>query len=588
MSVVMLTIRDRHRSMTGKVAGNVAHAVWAALSAEPETIVELLVAMGRFIAPSHIGTVTQPLEDGVSLESADSGMLLIDLAARLAIDRNRYFQAELEGELSYHDGESSTGLHIYYELPSDWRIIDDTTHWRSLSAELRLERSAMQRFDWRAVIYEHLPEQLIEAMNHEETLLADDRVRAAHARWMLTSRLELRGRSPREVLLDQLDAIDADLESREWQWAMLGTCPPTLPTDSIAYRYGGCGQNERVLLYELVRTLLHYLDQENSRRKTTQRMVSAEELRELRDRWFEQPDNDELHGLSPREVIEQERIRRPWGITGSQAIIDHDCPLCRMLAEDSHGPAFCHLDESGFDHDFAFSRHATWQQWERDEQRRKDFERVVRDDFVAEGKSDSATDLPLLQDQDLSCIGDLSTVNRPTPVGRPDRRPEPVKGSPGSTTPAKPVRKKKPSGIRKPTGTSVPNGDSAESLTGPIWMTSMCDMKAIRECPDEALRSQLLSFGLAAHLTELRSLGRTAGIKAEIVDAPLEEFEELRGAMKEQSDWLYDSMISRCVTAIQATAQECPDLKPQVRDLVFKFEVARKLLTDPVSAPGNP
>jgi hypothetical protein len=113
-------------------------------------------------------------------------------------------------------------------------------------------------------------------------------------------------------------------------------------------------------------------------------------------------------------------------------------------------------------------------------------------------------------------------------------------------------------------------------------------MKSIRECSDESLRNKLLAFGLAAHLTELRSLGRTAGLSTETVEAPLEEFEELRGAMQQQSDWLYDSMITRCVTAIQATARECPDLKPQVRDLVFKFEVARKLLTDPVSAPGNP
>ncbi|MFM9118171.1 MAG: hypothetical protein ACKOU6_18640, partial [Planctomycetota bacterium] len=68
--MVQLTVRDRHRAMTGKVSGRVAQAVWAALGAEPETIAELMVAMGRFIAPSPDGSQLPEMEDGICLEPA--------------------------------------------------------------------------------------------------------------------------------------------------------------------------------------------------------------------------------------------------------------------------------------------------------------------------------------------------------------------------------------------------------------------------------------------------------------------------------------------------------------------------------------
>jgi hypothetical protein len=665
--MVQLTVRDRHRAITGKVSGRVAQAVWAALGAEPETIAELMVAMGRFVAPSPAGSILQNLEEGICLEPAESGLLLIDLAARLAIDRNRYFQAEMEGELNYHDGENSTGLHIYYELPRDWRVIQETTDWRNLAAELRLERAAVPRLDWRAVIYEHLPEQLIEVMNHPETLAADDRVRAAHARWMLTPRPELLGKNPRQVLLDQLEAIDADMESREWQWAMLGNCPPTLPTDSIAYRYGGCGPNERVLLYGLIRNLLCFLDHENARRQTTDRMVCAEELRTLRDEWLDQPDEEELHGLTPRQVIEQERVRQPWGVTGSQAIVDHDCPLCRMMAEDSHGPAFCHLDESNFDHDFAFSRHATREQWLRDEIRRAEFERssqqralAANDDPPQDPDSDSQSDLdgdentdfdtdvgadvdpqvdPLLEpslatDDDLAeepqmmhVVVDLRTLQtrfstikgkskgkaKAAPPSHPPQLSLAVKeeikkrkrrlkakakklaaaraGSPSSVdqNSSAPKNRSTPSDGSAHHNRSAPSDGSASKNEAAenIWLTSHCNLEAIREYPEGAVRNELLIFGMVAHLTELRSMSHAAGLPATLVRAPLIEFMDLRAAIKDQADWLYDTLIGRCLDSVEALSRANSKLEPQVRDLAEKFEQMRQLLLPQFTATGE-
>ena len=46
-----------------------------------------------------------------------------------------------------------------------------------------------------------------------------------------------------------------------------------------------------------------------------------------------------------------------------EAVVDHDCPLCQMMAEDT-GPYFWHLDGCNMDDDFAFSFHRTRKEWE--------------------------------------------------------------------------------------------------------------------------------------------------------------------------------------------------------------------------------
>ena len=58
----------------------------------------------------------------------------------------------------------------------------------------------------------------------------------------------------------------------------------------------------------------------------------------------------------------------PEAMSGAEAMIDHDCPLCQMMA-DSPSPMFWHLDGCNFDDEFAFSFHRTQKEW--DDERRE-------------------------------------------------------------------------------------------------------------------------------------------------------------------------------------------------------------------------
>src|SRR5690606_431166 len=60
-----------------------------------------------------------------------------------------------------------------------------------------------------------------------------------HAEWLMTPRDDLRGRTPREVLLEKEESIGADLHSRNLQWSFTGVEPPPLSKDSKAYKLAG-------------------------------------------------------------------------------------------------------------------------------------------------------------------------------------------------------------------------------------------------------------------------------------------------------------------------------------------------------------
>ena len=97
-------------------------------------------------------------------------------------------------------------------------------------------------------------------------------------------------------------------------------------------------------------------------------------LAELREEWLDSPD-PEFHGRTPRSIIHNERARLPEGVTGAEAIVDHDCPICQMQAE-LPGPMFWNLDGCNMDDDFAFSiYHRTYDQWEEEQRRQEEFDR---------------------------------------------------------------------------------------------------------------------------------------------------------------------------------------------------------------------
>jgi hypothetical protein len=230
---------------------------------------------------------------------------------------------------------------------------------------------------------------------NEPNPLHEALVSEGHIQWLLTPRDDLRGKSPREVLLEKQDFIDYDLHTRSMQWSLLGEGPPCLAMDSFAYRYAGFGTHEWVIYYDLVRHLLYkafdhgrqtsvccrpeVIDHPNSATQPIDKLQFVEQeiarLEEIKRDWLETP-QQEYGGRTPAILIQSERRRLPITISGRQLIIDEACPVCQMMAAESelrHEVSFWHLDGSHMDDDFAFSPFLTREEWEADRREWKAF-----------------------------------------------------------------------------------------------------------------------------------------------------------------------------------------------------------------------
>jgi hypothetical protein len=103
MSEVKIVVRDANRDIYATRHGGFVDAMIAALSAEPETIDELEVALERFEAPGR-SSFFHWFRPGIDDEPYDAGVVLIDLAARLIACESTYSSPGARGTVPYHDG----------------------------------------------------------------------------------------------------------------------------------------------------------------------------------------------------------------------------------------------------------------------------------------------------------------------------------------------------------------------------------------------------------------------------------------------------------------------------------------------------
>ncbi|MGH9932823.1 MAG: hypothetical protein ACREA9_26775 [Pyrinomonadaceae bacterium] len=410
MSEVKLNLVDAERVLHGTIHGSVADACVAALSAAPETIAELEAALARYLKPRgasslfaafHSRDCSASSRPALDTEPWDAGIVAIDLAARIVASESSYSQPGPEGQVFYHDGQASTDVPILYRLTDDWLFVNsvDAYQW-SRERHLR-ERAANPSFDARPVLfgrpllhfivnaYLSLPaqtrslfvSQAQSATDEDEALreaLANE-ISVLHARWLLTLRTDLRGQSPREVLLAQQDHIDYDLHTRSLQWSLQDEGPPCLDENSFAYRFAGFGTHEWVLYYDLVRHLIcSLIELEPGAGDSATVDQSVATLEQIKTDWLESPQSD-LDGRIPAIIIDNERKRLPQALRPHDMIIDDDCPVCGMFGDETSplgmGVGFWNLDGSHMDDDFAFSSFKTREEWEAENRGREEFAR---------------------------------------------------------------------------------------------------------------------------------------------------------------------------------------------------------------------
>ena len=432
MSELRLNLLDARDAIQGIMHGSVVDAVIASLSAEPETIAELEAALERF--NKRIGDYSPfaSFAVGENTDPWDAGVVVVDLAARIVASESSYNALLAHGEINYHDGSEATDTWLPYRLPDDWLILSSMLEYEALHSVRRAARMAAPPIDIRQILYgspifefivaecltenakpegsegcEGAPEPDDRSrLNGGDELDGSSRsaaaIRAVHARWLMTSRNELGGRTPREVILEKREFIASEIDSRAMQWSLLNEAPPPLPRDSHAYRFAGFGTHEYVIYYDFVRHLLTHcwerISQEHSDQKGRPEVHSGAEasiavgagsgsaedppsrvalvtwLEQVGQVWLNGP-NEDLDGRIPAAIIESERRRIPLVMSAKDIMIDENCDLCRMLAhEASHsGPAFWHLDGCNMDEGFEFSSYLSREEYESEQRHWQEF-----------------------------------------------------------------------------------------------------------------------------------------------------------------------------------------------------------------------
>jgi hypothetical protein len=420
MSEIKLILVDAERVVHGTIHGSVGDRCVAALSAEPENIAELEAALARYIKPQDAGSCFASLRFEIFLTSSssdavgtfagfrfpfdtkpwDAGIMVIDLAARIVACDSSYSQPGPEGEVFYHDGEKSTDIPILYRVPEDWLFVSSVDAWQWSCERRTSERAANPAIDARPILFgrpllqfivnaclslpnnsPRVADAQVSAADDESTAAFVEQISGIHARWLLTPREDLGGKSPREVLLAQQDQIDFDLHTRSLQWSLQNEGPPCLNVNSFAYRCAGFGTHEYVVYYDLIRHLIGGLlnllpSAAIQHVQDVEQLIST--LEQMKIDWLENPQAD-LGGRIPAIIIDNERKRLPQALRPRDMIVDDDCPVCQMFGDETSplgmGVGFWHLDGSHMDDEFAFSHYKTRQEWENENRRREEFNR---------------------------------------------------------------------------------------------------------------------------------------------------------------------------------------------------------------------
>ena len=352
MSLLRINLTDSNVSLTEDVHGSVAAAIIASLSADPDNIKELETALGRFSARENFGWYAKSRDH----TPYDAGLVIVDLAAKLIYEEQTYTTMGPKGEICYHDGSAATDIPIRYWLSDEWEFVRSVDEYEVKFKKRRYDFAQRDRTDYRSVMYGQELSAFL-AANFDGV-----DVSACHAKWLMTSRADLDGKSPREVLLEHQDRIDFDLYSRELQWSFVGICPPLLPLESSAFRYAGFGTHEFVIYYEMIRHMLENFS------------TDVGELEETKARWLESPDT-EMSSRLPSEMIEAERRRLPLEATAREMMIDEDCPICQMMQSEFDTPTFMHLDGGNIEDTFEFSMYKTREEWNENKRQWEEFNR---------------------------------------------------------------------------------------------------------------------------------------------------------------------------------------------------------------------
>jgi hypothetical protein len=380
MQEMMLTLLDEERTVHVLAHSGLVDIALAALSTDPETVEDLRRGMRRYIEEDVVAGLFQQMQVGLG-EAADAeGMMTIDLPGRVINTSLPPCEIYDYGSVAWCDHVSAKDVWLPYRMEG-WAILHRSDNWREVAADRRRHRRAQPPLDVRAVLYDQVAIYLAcQWRDRVESL--ENPLQEIQSSWLLTPREDLRGQSPREVLLSRYEFIDGDIQDVGSIWTILGKCPPGLSPEAAAYRYGRFGTHEIVLYHDMVAYLLTELKQQWGTAPNFSVDAEARRLDELREEWLHRPQQD-LCDQSPAALIALNRARLPWAVPPGHACFDDNCPLCQMMAE-SDQPMFCHLDGYMLNDDFATSFHDTEEDWQAAQDEMRDWASELPDYLPSE------------------------------------------------------------------------------------------------------------------------------------------------------------------------------------------------------------
>ena len=368
MSEIRINISDNSQTISGDMHGSIGDLLVAALTAEPETVAELEIAIQRFIEREADWSPFRFFRKFAEFEPFDAGLLVIDLVAKIIMADSTYSYYSKNGKVRIKT-DTGEDFNLPYKLSDDWKVVGSMPEYEGISKRRRDERLENPPIEIRKILFEKpLFEFIVSEYLANKTDNDDDLFTNIHAKWLMTARADLCGQTPREVLLEKCEFIGSDLDSRARQWSLTGICPPPISIDSNAYKFAGFGMHEIIVYYDLFRHLLGACFEND--------ITNAKVLEQISSDWLNNPQSD-FSVRTPAEIIETERKRVNLTASAHECLIDEDCEMCQMLALDFiDTPTFCHFDGSHMEFDrFEFSFYKTREPWEAEQREYEEFSR---------------------------------------------------------------------------------------------------------------------------------------------------------------------------------------------------------------------
>lgn len=136
MSDIRLCVRDHEGDHWTDIHGSMGDRLIAACSRTPRTLAELCAACEHYAKGSTAWV--KWFQRGRKFQRFDSGLVIIDLTARLIVVDSGYSDPQLVDQVAYHNGQFRTCEMVNYDLTCDqWWITSRSSDWQSL-ARVRL------------------------------------------------------------------------------------------------------------------------------------------------------------------------------------------------------------------------------------------------------------------------------------------------------------------------------------------------------------------------------------------------------------------------------------------------------------------